>query len=197
MTDKRMIKSKMELSDWLKYELKRYGGGNRFRFVLISERDVIKRHQVLLRKTEYHINTHHKIRAALYKIKLNRIQNKYGLHIPPNTCMRGLRIMHVGSILLNGRCEVGEDCVFHINTALVAGGVDGRAPKLGKHVIVGIGAIVLGGISVADNVAIGANAVVNKDVLESNIAVAGVPAKKISNNGSLEWGKDFKKNNNA
>lgn len=119
------INSKAELKDWLKYELKRYGGGNRFRFILVSERDVIKRHQVLLRKTEYHINTHHKIRTALYKIRLNRMQNKYGLHIPPNVCSRGLKIMHLGSILLNGRCEVGEDCVFHINTALVAGGTGG------------------------------------------------------------------------
>ncbi len=197
MADKKIIKSKADLKDWLRYELNRYGGGNRFRFVLLSERDIIKRHQVLLRKTEYHINTHHKIRAALYKIKLNCIQNKYGLHIPPNTCMRGLRIMHLGSILINANSEVGEDCAFHINTALVAGGIVGAAPKLGKHVILGIGAIVLGGVSVADNVAIGANAVVNKDVLESNIAVAGVPAKKISNNGSLEWNKDIKENKNT
>ena len=47
--------------------------------------------------------------------------------------------------------------------------------------------VVLGNVTVADNVAIGANAVVNRDVLEENIAVAGVPAKKISNNGAIAW----------
>ena len=37
-------------------------------------------------------------------------------------------------------------------------------------------------IFIADYVAIGANAVVNKDVTEETVAVAGVPAKKISDN---------------
>lgn len=44
-------------------------------------------------------------------------------------------------------------------------------------------------MSVADNVAIGANAVVCTDIVEENIAVAGVPAKKISSHGRLEWNK--------
>lgn len=33
------------------------------------------------------------------------------------------------------------------------------------------------------------NAVVNKDVTEKNVAVAGVPARKISNSGTLHWNK--------
>jgi len=45
------------------------------------------------------------------------------------------------------------------------------------------------GVYIANNVAIGANALVNKSVEEENIAIAGVPAKKISNNGRLEWNK--------
>lgn len=42
----------------------------------------------------------------------------------------------------------------------------------------------IGAVKVADNVAVGANAVVTKDVLEEGIAVAGIPAKKVSNNNS-------------
>ncbi len=76
-----------------------------------------------------------------------------------------------------------------MNTALVAGGRTNEAPILGNNVIIGVGAVLVGGIHVADNVAIGANAVVNKDVLEAGIAVAGVPAKKISDNGSQTWNK--------
>lgn len=45
-----------------------------------------------------------------------------------------------------------------------------------------------------DNIAIGANAVVNKNFTEENIAIAGIPAKKISNNGALEWNKNNKDN---
>ena len=82
-----------------------------------------------------------------------------------------------------------DNCSIHINTAFVAQGVSNEVPTLGDGVVVGVGAVLMGGIHIANNVAIGANAVVNKDVLEENIAVAGVPAKKISNSGRLEWNK--------
>ena len=39
-------------------------------------------------------------------------------------------------------------------------------------------------ISISFLTAIGANAVVNKDILEEHVTVAGVPAKKISDKGS-------------
>ena len=79
--------------------------------------------------------------------------------------------------------------MFHINTALVAGGTNDGVPYLEDGVIVGIGAVLMGNIQVRRNVAIGANAVVNKSVDEENIAVAGVPAKKVSNGGRLNWNK--------
>lgn len=56
-------------------------------------------------------------------------------------------------------------------------------------VVVGIGAVVLGNTHVARNVAIGANAVVNKNIFDENVAVAGVPAHKVSDCGRLNWNK--------
>ena len=41
-----------------------------------------------------------------------------------------------------------------------------------------------GRIEIADGIAIGANAVVNKSFLENNISIAGIPAKKIGNMGT-------------
>lgn len=147
------------------------------------------RHQVLLRKAEYYVNTKRRIRAALYKYMLIKFQNKYAIHIPINCCGKGLRLMHVGPILMNSKVSIGENCVIHINTAFVAGGTNDDAPTLGDSVIVGVGAVVLGGVTIAQNVAIGANAVVNKDVLEEDIAVGGVPARKISDRGRTSWNK--------
>lgn len=103
--------------------------------------------------------------------------------------------MHVGPVLMNGKVDVGENCVFHINTALVAGGTNDDAPVLESGVVLGIGAVVLGNVHIAKNVAIGANAVVNKSFLEENIAIAGVPAKKISDRGSCEWNKKARLDN--
>ena len=115
------------------------------------------------------------------------------LHIPLNVFGRGLKVMHLGPILVNSRCHVGEDCSLHINTSLVAGGTNDDVPVLGNHVVVGVGAVIVGGVHIADYTAIGANAVVNKDVQEENTCVAGVPARKISNNGSREWNKKNKR----
>lgn len=63
------------------------------------------------------------------------------------------------------------------------------APSLGDGASVGIGAIVRGGVHIANNVAIGVNAVVNIDVVEENVAVAGVLAKIISRNGTFNWNR--------
>lgn len=183
------ITSKAQMKEWIDYELSRYGK-NRKVWLPITEHAILRKHLILLRKTEYHINCGHSALGMLYKIRLGHLQNKYSLHIPLNVCAKGLFIIHLGPILINSRAVVGEDCVLHVNTGLVAGGTNDGVPVLGKGVVVGIGAIILGDVHIADYVAVGANAVVNKDVTEQNIAVAGVPAKKISNNGRKMWNKN-------
>lgn len=47
------------------------------------------------------------------------------------------------------------------------------------------GAKIFGKIKIGDNVAIGANAVVNKD-FPDGVTIAGVPAKVVSNKGTWE-----------
>lgn len=136
----------------------------------VTEHAILRKHVILLRKTEYHINCGHKLLALIYKMRLGYLQNKYALHIPPNVCGKGLHILHLGPVLMNSGAVVGEDCSFHMNTGLVAGGTNHGVPTLGKGVVVGIGAIVLGDVHIADYVAIGANAAVNENVSERNIA---------------------------
>ncbi|HMP14590.1 MAG TPA: hypothetical protein PKD70_11975, partial [Saprospiraceae bacterium] len=48
-----------------------------------------------------------------------------------------------------------------------------------NNVYIGPGAKIFGAIQIADNVAIGANAVVNKTFGESGVVIGGVPAKVI------------------
>lgn len=190
MSEKNRIQTRKQLREWLDYEKARYPQESYLKYLLqTNENSLIWKHQKLLRTTEYHINANHKLRAKLCRLRLNRLQMKHAMHIPPNVCGKGLKVMHVGPILMNENVRVGENCRFHINTALVAGGTSNSVPTLGNDIVLGIGAVVLGGVKIADGVAIGANAVVNKDVLETNIAVAGIPARKISNNGSLNWNK--------
>lgn len=183
------IATKAQMKEWIRYELSRYGKSRQV-VLPVSENAVLRKHLILLRKAEYHLNCGHKLLGWIYKYRLGWLQNKYALHIPINVCAKGLYIIHLGPVLVNKEAAIGEDCCLHLNTGIVAGGTNDGAPVLGKGVVVGIGAVVLGNVHIADYVAIGANAVVNKDVTEPNIAVAGVPAKKISENGRKTWNKN-------
>lgn len=183
------ITSKKVLKEWIKYEEKNYGKNKISDFLCITERQILKYHLKLLRKTEYFYNTNKKIMYYIYKIRLSKLQNKYLMHIPINTCEKGLKIMHVGPVLINNRAKIGKDVSIHINTGIVARGTDDTVPVIGNGVVIGIGSVILGNVIIGNNIAIGANSTVNKSFLEENIAIAGSPAKKISNNGREKWKK--------
>lgn len=190
MNSELIVDTKEKLKDWLTSERKYYNNPGILQLIFpVTENDILYKHQVLLRKTEFYFNTHNRFCTLFYKTLLYRVQNKYSLHIPINTCGKGLHIMHVGPVLINGNSKVGENCAFHINTALVADGLNSFAPVLENDVVIGIGAVVVGAIHIAKGVAIGANAVVTKNVNEPDIAVAGNPAMKVSNNGRKKWNK--------
>ena len=55
---------------------------------------------------------------------------------------------------------------------------------IGDNVWIGPGAKIFGKIFIADNIAIGANSVVNRSFAEQNITIAGIPAKKIKDSGN-------------
>ena len=195
MVEKIVIKTKEQLKEWLSYEHQVYGNVSGLRlFCGLGEQAILWKHQKLLRKAEYYTNANKKLLSLLFRIRLNKVQTKYAMHVPLNCCGKGFKIMHVGPILINEKAIIGHDCVVHMNVAIVAGGTDDYAPVLGNNIVVGYGAVILGNTMIADGVAIGANAVVNRDVLEQGIAVAGVPSKKISEHGRSYWAKSDKAN---
>ena len=184
------IKNKADLNHFLKIEAKRYNRKNLLMpLYCVSESDFLWKHNVLLRKAEYYKNTNQKILAFMYKFRLKRFQNLHQLHIPLNTFDCGLKIMHLGPVLVNGNAKAGKGISLHINTSIVAGGPTDEVPTLSDGVVVGVGAVIVGGVFIAKNIAIGANAVVTKSFTTENIAIAGVPARKVSDNGRLEWAK--------
>lgn len=185
-----MIVNKNELKEFLEVELNFYGYKPKFVncFFEIRERSILAKHIYLLRKTEYLYNINSKL-FYIYKMRLAKLQNKYSIHVPINTCDIGLRIMHIGPILINSKAKIGKNIVLHSNVSIVAHGHSSEAPVVGDNCILGVGAILLGNISLAPNIAVGAGAVVNKSFDESDIAIAGVPAVKISSNGRKSWNK--------
>ncbi len=113
------------------------------------------------------------------------MSTKLGFTIPLNVFGPGLSIAHRGTIVVNTATRVGANCRLHacVNIGTKAGYED-VAPKIGDNVYIGPGAKIFGEIEIANGIAIGANAVVNRSFLEPNVSIAGVPAKKISDKGS-------------
>jgi len=94
----------------------------------------------------------------------------------------GLSIAHYGTIIINKGTKVGANCRLHacVNIGTEAG-YGHKAPVIGDNCYIGPGVKMYGNIQIPDGTAIGANAVVNKTLKEQNTAIAGIPAKKISN----------------
>ena len=89
-----------------------------------------------------------------------------------------LKVYH-NNIVINDKAIIGNNVVLHGNNCIGNNGTDEKCPIIGNNVDIGYGAILIGDITIADNIKIGANSVVTKSFFEEGIVIAGVPAKKI------------------
>lgn len=114
------------------------------------------------------------------KYRFRKLSIKYGYSIPINVFGPGLSLPHRGNIIVNPNTKIGENCRIHVGVNI--GAHKGKAPKIGDNVYIGPGAMIFGDVTIADNISIGANATVNKSFYESNVVVAGTPAKIVKTN---------------
>lgn len=118
---------------------------------------------------------------------LGRIFTGIEIH-PGATIGRRVFIDHGFGVVIGETAEIGDDCTIYQGVTL--GGTRlykgaKRHPTLGKGVVVGAGAQVLGGFTVGDGARIGSNAVVVKPVPAGATAV-GNPARLIEAKRSIE-----------
>lgn len=102
-----------------------------------------------------------------------------GIEIHPGAVIgRRVFIDHGMGVVIGETAEIADDCTLYHGVTL--GGTSWKAgkrhPTLGKRVVIGAGAKVLGPILIGDGAKIGANAVVVRDVPAGASAV-GVPAR--------------------
>ena len=120
-----------------------------------------------------------KIKYVLYMRKANRLGEKLGYFIAPGVLGQNVKLFHRSTIIVNTNSKIGNGCMFHGDNCVGNNGRDNKCPRIGNNVELGIGAKVIGDVELADNIIVGANAVVTKSFLEPGITVAGIPAKKI------------------
>ncbi|WP_088347444.1 MULTISPECIES: serine O-acetyltransferase [Rhodomicrobium] len=103
---------------------------------------------------------------------------------------RGIMLDHATGIVIGETAAIGDmSSLLHGVTLGGSGKEDGdRHPKVGRCVMIGAGAKILGNITVGDCARVAAGSVVLKDV-PTNTTVAGVPARVVGVAGCTEPGR--------
>lgn len=140
------------------------------------------RYIILCRKIGYYSqfnSLYTKLLVLFYSKKKNRLGEKLHIELGPNVFGRRLKIYH-NDIIINAGAVIGDDCELYGNNCIGNKGSDYPpldAPILGNGVSLGVGAIVIGKVRIADNVKISSMTLVNKDLIEANALYGGIPAQ--------------------
>lgn len=142
--------------------------------------DEIWKYQIVLRKCEYYFNLKKNVFQLIlykfYRLCFHRKEVQLGFSIPLNCFGPGLRIVHRGTIVINGNTKIGKNCTIHVDVNIGSKPNEIKSPILGDNIYIGPGVKMYGDIKIGDNVFIGANAVVNKNFESGNCTLVGVPA---------------------
>lgn len=114
-----------------------------------------------------------------WRKKKNMLGAKLGITIYADVFDEGLHIWHYGNIVVNGYSKVGKNCVLHGDNCIGNNGKSDEAPIIGNNVDIGVGAKIIGNVTIADDIRIGAGAVVINSFYEKGITIGGVPARKL------------------
>src|ERR1700716_4745421 len=113
-----------------------------------------------------------------------------GVEIHPGaTIGRRVFIDHGMGVVIGETAEIGDDCTLYHGVTLggVSWNTGKRHPTLGKGVVVGAGAKILGPFVVGDGAKVGSNSVVVKPV-PAGATVVGIPARIVEHAAELSEG---------
>lgn len=153
--------------------------------------DSIWQYERTLRFYEYHKNVGNKLRRLIYSLLLTIRGKRLGFSISGNSFGLGLRINHHGLLIVNAQARIGKWCDIHQGVNIGENGCINESgeyisevPSLGNYCFIGPGAKIFGNCQLGNNVRIGANSVINKDVPDNHTAY-GIPQKNTPNKRNI------------
>lgn len=140
-------------------------------------------HAIIAHRFAHWFYKHHCFFIARFISQLSRFFTQVEIH-PGAKIGTGVMIDHGSGIVIGETAEVGDGCMIYQGVTLGGTGKEKgkRHPTLGKNVMVGSGAKILGPFKVGDNAKIASGAVVLEEVPENCTAV-GIPARVARRNG--------------
>lgn len=170
--------TKLELKEKLASDLLRFDGGGPQKkdWILHNECHYVWRYIKHMRKVEYHCSNNgwHKLAYLYHLYVIKRLQFKLHLYIYPNTIGKGFRIYHIGNYThVGSNVRIGENCT------MVSGVVFGNKEEnsnaysvsVGDNCYFGLDCRIFGSVKIGNNVTIGANSIITKDVPDNAIVV--------------------------
>ncbi|HMD03072.1 MAG TPA: serine O-acetyltransferase [Candidatus Baltobacteraceae bacterium] len=148
---------------------------------------------VILSYPGFHAITAHRFIGLIAKTNVplvprflsNLVRFYTGIEIHPSARIgKGFFIDHGMGVVIGETVEIGDDVTLYQGVTLGGTSLVGgkRHPTLGNRVTVGVGAAVLGAITVGDDAKVGAGSVVVRDV-PPNSTVVGIPGHIVLQDG--------------
>ena len=147
-------------------------------------------YMIIFRKANFYFVHNHKIRAFYYKCKMKKLQNKYHIQIPINANIgKGFYIGHFGRVIINGDAKIGNN--VNVGTGITIGysarGKYKGTPTVGNNVWIGTNAVIVGNITIGDDVLIAPNTYVNRDIPPHSIVIGNPAIIKSSENATKDY----------
>lgn len=183
----------MKLWQTIRADLYRYGGATGVRGWL---REYLRtpgfRYTFYLRKVAYYGARKRGLGLVPYlynRLWLNHYRFRYGFEISPWTTVGpGFYLGHFGGVVISPFAVLGSNVNIAQGVTIGAASRGARrgAPTLGNRVWVGANAVIVGRVTIGDDVLIGPGAYVNFDVPEKSIVI-GNPGQVVSQAGSMGY----------
>lgn len=124
--------------------------------------------------------TSNRIRRLFLLIKIRKIQKKFNASIPVSNKIKPFYTPHgLSGIFISAAATIDEGCTIFQNVTVGSNTIKGHpregGPQIGKGVLIGANAVVIGKVSVGDNARIGAGCAVATDVPAGATAVSASP----------------------
>jgi serine O-acetyltransferase len=125
--------------------------------------------------------------SLAYRVAFTGVNWLWGIDLSYSVKLgRRVRIWHHGGIVLSAY-SIGDDVHIRHNTTfgVVRRSEDDKKPRIGDRCDIGVGACVLGDVTIGDDCVIGANSVVLHDLAPGSTAV-GAPARPVHSSAASQ-----------
>ena len=136
--------------------------------------------------------------VRLASLPLGRLYKIYsiaflGMDIPIQTDLGAAPVIfHTSGIVVNGTSVIGANVQFRHNVTLGSLRAGAPGPRLEDNVDLGVGATIIGSLTIGEGARVGANALVLRDVPRGGLAVSPAASLREPRHGHISNGEEAK-----